>query len=450
MELLTSSWWIFDEIGKYFLVEGSTRRWVMFAAILLGISSGVVGTFAFLRKQSLLSDAMAHAALPGICLAYMFTGVKDPLLFLLGASVTGLIGAIIATEIPRHSRIKIDTAIGLVLSNFFAFGIVLLTIIQKNFSGNKAGLDSFLFGKAALLARYDIYVMGSMCLLLLGITFIFYKEFKLLTFDRSFAITLGLPVRYLELLITLLIVLAVMVGLQAVGVVLMVAMLIFPAAAARQWTDRLGLMILISAFIGAFAGAVGSFCSAIVAKVPTGPVMVVVCSFLLIVSMFFAPNRGLVPKWLRLRKSRQRIRRENILKSCYKTCEEHNNWKMNFTIENFFAYFKLPRYLLRHYLRSLIKREFMSHENGNWQLTEKGLKKALQIIRKHRLWEVYLTKKMDIASDHVHRDAEDIEHAINNEVLHQLDNELKSPQQDPHGKAIPQNVCFSEQERKTR
>ncbi|BBM87617.1 metal ABC transporter permease [Candidatus Uabimicrobium amorphum] len=447
MELLTSNWWLFDEIGKYFLPEGSTRRWVMFGAILLGISSGVIGSFALLRKQSLLSDAMAHAALPGICLIYMLTGVKDPLLFLVGASITGLLGAIIVSEIPRHTRIKSDTAIGLVLSVFFAFGIVLLTVIQKNFGGNQAGLDAFLFGKAALLVRYDLYVIGTMCLLLIGITLLFYKEFKLLTFDRGFAITLGLPAKKLELCMTLLIVLAVMVGLQAVGVVLMVAMLIFPAAAARQWTDQLGRMIIIAAFVGGFAGVVGSFCSAIMSKVPTGPVMVVVCSTMLIFSMFFAPNRGLIPKWLRLRNNRQRIRRENILKSCYKTCEERENWKVIFTLKDFTTYFRFSNYATRQLLHYLVKKQRLVSFNGGWQLTPQGLDKAEQIIRKHRLWEVYLTEKMDIASDHVHRDAEDIEHALDDKTVQQLEEELQSPTQDPHGKSIP-NVDFS-RERKT-
>lgn len=448
MELLVSDWWLFDEISRYFLPEGSTRRWVMFGAILLGISSGVIGTFAFLRKQSLLSDAMAHAALPGICLVYMLTGVKDPLLFLVGASATGLLGAMIVTEIPRHTRIKSDTAIGLVLSIFFACGIVLLTVIQKNFGGNQAGLDSFLFGKAALLVRYDLYVIGITCLLLIGITLLFYKEFKLLTFDRGFAITLGLPAKRLELLITLLIVLAVMVGLQAVGVVLMVAMLIFPAAAARQWTDQLGMMIVIAAFIGAFAGVVGSFCSAIITKVPTGPVMVVVCSIMLIFSMFFAPNRGLIPKWLRLHRNRQRIRRENILKSCYKTCEQRGDWEVTFSIKDFATYFKFSNYTTKQLLRYLVKKQHIVSQKDGWQLTPQGLEAAKQIIRKHRLWEVYLTEKMDIASDHVHRDAEDIEHAINNEILKQLEKELKSPTQDPHGRSIPVNGGSS-RERKT-
>lgn len=276
-----------------------TARNVLMGATMLGALGGMLGSFALLRRQSLLGDALAHAALPGVCLGYLLTGSKTPLPLFLGALAAGLLGALLIVAVVRWSRIKEDSAIGIILSVFFGAGIVLLTYIQKLPDGNQSGLDKYLFGQAATLVEEDLKVMAILGGIVVVALLLFYKELKLLSFDRAFGASLGLPMKGLELLLTLLLVVVVVVGLQTVGVVLIVAALITPAAAARQWTDRLGSMILLAAGIGAAAGVAGSLASALVPRLPTGPVIVVVSSGVLIVSLLFAPQRGLL--WAMLR-----------------------------------------------------------------------------------------------------------------------------------------------------
>ncbi len=226
----------------------------------------------------------------------------------------------------RWSRVKEDSAIGIILSVFFGAGIVLLTWIQKRPEGNQSGLDKYLFGQAATLVEEDLKVMAILGAVVLVAVLLFYKELKLLSFDRAFGASLGYPMKSLEVLLTLLLVVVVVVGLQTVGVVLIVAALITPAAAARQWTDRLGVMVLLASCIGAISGVAGSLASAYVPRLPTGPVIVVVSSGILIVSLLFAPQRGLVWALLRERAVAARIRRENLLKDLWLQGERQEDW----------------------------------------------------------------------------------------------------------------------------
>jgi manganese/zinc/iron transport system permease protein len=256
-----------------------------------------------LRRQSLLGDAISHAALPGVVIAFMLTGSKSPLVLLLGAAAAGLLGTLLMMGITRYTRIKEDSALGIILSVFFGFGLMLLTFLQQNPQARQAGLNSFLFGQAATLLLRDVITMaafGGAALLLLAL---FWKEFKLLSFDAVFAASLGLPVRLLDALLTGLLVIAIVIGLQAVGVVLMSAMIVAPAAAARQWTNHLGLMVLLAALFGAFAGVAGATISSLGRGLSTGPVVVLVASAIVLLSLFFASNRGLF--WARLRQKRR-------------------------------------------------------------------------------------------------------------------------------------------------
>lgn len=280
------------------LLQDPNVEWILMASVLLGISSGVLGSFSYLRKQSLMGDALAHAALPGVCIAFMLTGSKSILFFLIGAAVAGLIATFGIGYITRHSRIKQDAALGIVLSVFFGLGIVLLTQIQHSDSGNQSGLDKFLFGQAAGMVRSDVITMAIVSCLLVGVCALMYKEFKLLSFDPGFARGLGLPVAILDQLMMFLIVVAVVVGIQAVGVVLMAAMLITPAVSARYWTERLGVMVVLSGLFGGLSGMIGTLISTADDHLPTGPLSVLAATSLFIVSVLFAPKRGVVSKLL--------------------------------------------------------------------------------------------------------------------------------------------------------
>lgn len=287
------------------MLADPNMQWIFLGCTLLGLSSGVIGCFSYLRKQSLVGDTLAHAALPGICIAFMLTGVKSIGLFLIGASVAGVAATFGISFITRHSRLKQDAALGIILSAFFGLGIVLLTLIQHGNYGNQSGLDKFMFGQAAAMVGSDVVTMSLVCLSLVTVCTLLFKQFKLIAFDPGFAKGLGYPVVWLEQLLMLLIVVAVVAGIQAVGVVLVAALLITPAVSARYWTNRLGVMVVLSGLIGAASGAVGTWISASVTNMPTGPITVLAATMFFGLSALFGPQRGLISK-LMIRQSVKR------------------------------------------------------------------------------------------------------------------------------------------------
>ena len=243
----------------------------------------------------------------GWCLAFMLTGVKGPAVLMAGAAIAGIAGVLLVIAVTRNTRIKQDAALGIILSVFFGFGLMLLTFLQRDPNARQAGLNHFLFGQAATLLAGDVLVMALFGGAALVILMLFWKEFKLLSFDRDFGASLGFPMPALEVLITLLLVVAIVIGLQAVGVVLMSAMIVAPAAAARQWTDRLGLMVVLSGLFGAVAGVTGTAISSLASGLSTGPVIVLCISAIAAGSLLFGSSRGIVWAWARRWRNRQAL-----------------------------------------------------------------------------------------------------------------------------------------------
>ena len=281
---------------------------VAIGAALLGAVSGSLGTYAVLRRQSLLGDAISHAALPGVAIAFLLTGSKTPLILVLGAALAGWLGTLLILSIVRLTRIKYDSALGIVLSTFFGFGLVLHTLIQRTGNANQAGLDTFLFGQAATILESDVLTIGILGGVAIIIMIVFWKELKLLVFDEGFAASLGFPIRVLDILLTSLLVIAIVLGLQAVGAVLMSAMLVAPAVAARQWTNKLSLMMFLAACFGALAGVSGTIISSSASRIPTGPTIVLCATVVVGLSIAFAPNRGLLWDWLRHQRNKQGLK----------------------------------------------------------------------------------------------------------------------------------------------
>ncbi|WP_313339875.1 metal ABC transporter permease [Sedimentibacter sp.] len=286
------------------LFQDYTFQTVALGSALLGIISGVLGSFAVLRKQSLLGDGISHSALPGVVMSFILTGSKNTEILLLGALVSGLLSTLFIVGIVRHTRIKFDSALALVMSVFFGMGLVLLTYVQKIPNSNQAGLKRFIFGQASTLLQRDIILMIVCGIILLTLVLLFWKEFKLFTFDSDFAKSLGFSPGKLNLLLSFMIVMAIIIGLQTVGVILMSAMLITPAVAARQWTDTLRGMVTLSALFGAVSGVAGTISSSLIPKLPTGPAIVVCVSFIVLISVLFAPGRGVLHQLYRHRKNR--------------------------------------------------------------------------------------------------------------------------------------------------
>lgn len=373
----------------YDLFNDYTLRTIALGCAVLGVVSGVLGSFALLRRQSLLGDTLSHAALPGVCLAFLISGgSKEPLVLLLGAAAAGWLGSVILTVTIRNTRIKEDAAQGVILSVFFGAGYVLLSMLQDSRSplgrafgieqASQAGLDKFLFGSAASMIVSDVVTMAALGVLALTVVVLLYKEFTLLAFDPDFLATQGFPVRRLDFLLTSLIVISIMIGLQTVGVVLMSAMLIAPAAAARQWTNRFSRMLLLSVLFGSLSGVLGAILS-MQTRAPTGPAIVLTLMAFTLVSFAFGAERGLVWAWIQRMRTRASVRTETVLEDLYRVAERHQN-----------RAYAAPTGLIGNgqmgaTLRKLARQGLVvARDNGMWALTEAGYVQALAAVKNHR------------------------------------------------------------------
>ena len=362
------------DLQEYFslVFTDYTLRTITLGTAILGAVCGMLGSFAVLRKQSLLGDAISHAALPGIAIAFLITGAKDSNILLIGALVSGLIGTFWIRGIISKTHLKSDTALGLILSIFFGFGMLLLTFIQKQPNANQAGLDKYLFGQAATLVESDVWLMAIVTGVCLFVLLLFWKEFKILLFDADYTKTLGFNTKFIDILITVFIVLAIVLGLQTVGVVLMSAMLLAPAAAARQWTNSLSVMVFLAALFGAFAGVFGTAVSASQNNLSTGPVIVIVAGIFVLFSFIFSPSRGLLFKQIRFIKNRRDLQLHKTLAFMYRIAETHDDITHPHAIKilnNFQGY-------TRGTLQKLVDRNYVSLEGNQWSLTKEGFKTA--------------------------------------------------------------------------
>ena len=358
------------ELSEYFtlVITDYILRTITLGTAILGAICGMLGSFAVLRKQSLLGDAISHAALPGIALAFLITGTKDTNLLLIGALVSGLIGTFWIRGMITKTHLKSDTALGLILSLFFGFGMLLLTFIQKQPNANQAGLDKYLFGQAATLVQKDVTLMAIVTGICLVIVLLFWKEFKILLFDADYTKTLGFNTRFIDVLITFFIVLAIVLGLQTVGVVLMSAMLLAPAAAARQWTNKLSVMLVLAAIFGAFSSVFGTAISASENNLSTGPVIVLVAAVFVLVSFVFSPGRGILFKQIRFWKNRRDLQLQKTLQFMFDVVKDHPDITHPHAIKilnNFQGYTKGT-------LKKMEEKNWVEVKGVQWSLTKEG------------------------------------------------------------------------------
>jgi len=299
--------WLIDAIPLSY-----TDSVVLIGAVILGVAAGVLGAFAVLRQRSLVGDALSHATLPGVCVAFIATGAKDAATLGIGAAVAGLIAAVLILMIEKTGRMRPDAAIGVVLTSFFSLGIVLLTFLSNFNNANQAGLDTYLFGQAAGLLESDLVVMGVLCLASLVLVAVTFRPLKSALFDLAFSGSIGLPTRLLELSMTAMLVIAIVIGVRTVGAILMVAMLIVPTITARQLTDRLSSLLVIAAVVGAIVGSTGALI-ATNGGLPTGPVIVLVGFFVALAAILFAPGRGVAWRSGQMIRDRRRIATEGVM-----------------------------------------------------------------------------------------------------------------------------------------
>ncbi|PIE35345.1 ABC transporter [candidate division KSB3 bacterium] len=368
----------------YAALSDYTLRTVILGTAILGMVSGALGCFAFLRRQSLLGDAISHAALPGIALAFLLTGSKTTLVLVLGAALSGWIGMVCVMSIVRYTRVKEDSALGIILSVFFGFGMVLLAVINRLPTARKAGLQKFLFGMAATMLEEDVIAMAVLGLIVLGLMLLLWKEFKLLSFNPEFGATLGFPIRAMDVLLTALIVTAIVIGLEAVGVVLMSAMIVAPAAAARQWTDRLHIMVLLASMFGALSGICGAVLSGMIRHLPTGPTVVLCMSGIVLFSLVFAPKHGIFFRWMSRRRVRQDVRFRRVLTDLYRLVEHHQGERQHGHPVTVLMLMDSWQSGVKRSLKLMQTLGFVEQASDKgWILTERGLEEAQNMVGRH-------------------------------------------------------------------
>ena len=289
------------------ILQSYTTQMVLLGTALLGLASGIAGTFAVLRKESLIGDGLSHAALPGVVIAFLLTGIKDIEVLIIGAALSSITAAWLITITVENSKIKFDGALATILSAFFGLGMVLLTYLQSLNNAGQAGLSKFIFGQAATILARDVYITSAAALIIIVLTALFWKELKLISFDVEYAKTLQIPVTFTLILYRSLLIMTIIIGIQSVGAILISSLLIAPAVGARQWTNKLGTMCILAGFFGMVSAIGGTIWSTSVQKLPTGPAIIVILSVIVLLSLIFAPNRGILWQYRRNKQSKQAL-----------------------------------------------------------------------------------------------------------------------------------------------
>ncbi|MCI0335813.1 MAG: metal ABC transporter permease [Planctomycetes bacterium] len=422
---------------------------VMLGTALLGATAGTIGTFAVLRRRALVGDMLSHAALPGVCIAFLIMQDRNFVGLSLGALATGLVGILVIAILTRWTRTKEDAAIGIVLSTWFGAGMVLLSVAQRQTTGYPAGLKSYLLGEAAGIGRGDVQLIALVALICLAIVSVLYKEFKLLSFDVDFATAQGWPTLVLDLVMMGTLAVVTIVGLPICGVILMAALIILPGASARFWTNRLGRLLVIAAIAGAAAGVIGTFLGSPLpkqllgielfdnTKYPPGPLIVLTAATFFLFSMLFAPQRGVLATAAAELQLRQRIAREHLLRALYEISEPYLPERPAVAEAQVLAQRSWRRWWVDWWLSRLRKRGLIERVNGDVRLTPAGLGAAAEVTRTHRLWEMFLVESAGIAADHVDRDADAVEHMLPKPLIRELEERLAAAGRLP---MVPQSV----------
>jgi manganese/zinc/iron transport system permease protein len=411
---------------------------VIAAATLLGIAAGVVGTFLLLRKRSLMGDALSHACLPGIGLAFLLLTLagqsgKQLGVLLLGAGLSGMAGVALILLIRRTSPIKDDAAMGIVLSVFFGLGVVLLGLVQNLPQASAAGLEYFIYGKAASMVRTDFLLLASVTGVVLLATLLLRKELTLLCFDEAYASAQGWPVTRLDLLLLTLTAGVTVAGLQAVGLILIIAFLILPAAAARFWTGNLKHLLLLAGLIGGLSGSLGAGLSALLPGWPSGALIVLVATAVFAFSLGFGTQRGVLHRWRAHHRLRRKVGRQHLLRALYECLESQAGTSGNgngprnqpVPVSDLLQRRSWTPRALHQLIRQARREDHIEPFDGQQvTLSESGFGEAARTTRNHRLWEMYLITHADIAPSHVDRDADMVEHVLSPDMVHELEDAL--------------------------
>ncbi|MEL6670234.1 MAG: iron chelate uptake ABC transporter family permease subunit, partial [Bacteroidota bacterium] len=382
--------------------------------------------------MSLVGDALAHAILPGVVVAFLIFGY-NPMGFFSGAVVAGLLTAVGITWLQNKVKTKNDAAVGIVFTSMFSLGVILISRISRS-DGVHLDLKDFLFGYALGVSDTDLLLTGLVTVYVLVSVAVFYRYLFASTFQSVVARTMGIKVQMLHYFLMLLLSFAVVASLQTVGVILVVAMLITPAATALLLSNRLPRVLALAGFIGLLSAILGMIV-AVILNTPPGPAMALVATSIYGLAVVFAPKKGMLAKWNYRRLLRLRTAGEDVIKLTYRLPQKGQKPTQAFLTEHL----ELSQSRFHRILANLRQRNLLSKtERGEpLLLTEKGEKRARQLVRAHRLWETYLSREVGLAEDQIHADAERLEHLLSDDLLNTVDAQLDFPERDPHGSPIP-------------
>ena len=429
---------------------------VLLGTAMLGLAAGLIGSFLLLRKRSLMGDAVSHATLPGIGIAFLIMvqilsgdsavaaflrrhdlNEKSLPILLAGALISGLLGMGVVLLIRKVTRLKEDVALGVVLSVFFGAGTSILVVTQQLPKGSAAGLDRFIFGRAASMIRSDAILITVAAALIAVAALLLFKEFTILCFDSDFAASEGWPVGLLDTLLMGLAVMVTVIGLQSVGMILVIALLIIPPAAARFWTHRLKPMVWISGITGALSAFVGAFISGIQPDLPTGALIVLTATAFFVFSLIVGTDRGVARRVIDHWQLTRKVARQNLLRALYESREHGPDPTPDDPLGIGVAVADLER--RRSWTPAQLSRQLQAAGRDGlirrgtdslWYFTQSGLVEARRIVRNHRLWEIFLITHADIAPGRVDRDADAIEHVLGPELTSELETLLAAEQPD--------------------
>lgn len=431
----STEWPTWQQWRRVLLLEDYNTRVVVFGVAILGAGAGLVGGFTLLRKRALMGDALSHASFPGIALAFVAASLlgkdaKSLPYLLAGATISGLIGVAAILWIRNQTRLKEDAALGIVLSVFFGAGVAILGVIQQMESGHAAGLEGFIYGKTASMSRGDASLIVIASAVAICVCLVFYKEFKLLCFDEGFAGSRGFRVVLLDVVLMSTVVLITIVGLQAVGLILMIALMVIPAAAARFWTEAMGRMMIYSMLLGTIGCVLGAVISAVFPNLPSGAMIVLVCSLFFFLSMMLGRSRGILVRYLRRSRLNRRVARQHLLRAMYESVEPQQTGnvfdpKASVSIVELLTMRSWSRRRLIKAIQLAEGAELVTLRGEDAHLTRAGYLEARRLTRQHRMWEMYLIAYAEIAPSMVDRDADAIEHVLEPQIIDQLEELLE-------------------------
>ncbi len=397
------------------------------ASMMVGIMCGLLGCFIVLRNMALIGDALSHAILPGVVVAFVLVG-HNTLGFFVGAVVAGLLSAVAITWLQRNLRARNDAAIGIVFTAMFALGVIGISRVSR-LPGVHLDLKDFLFGNVLGVSDEDLYLTLAILLYVLLSIVVFYRYLFATTFQPVIAQTMGISVRAVHYYLMLLLSFAVVASLRTVGVILVVAMLITPAATALLLSKRLQKVLVIAALVGMLSALLGLI-MAILLETPPGPAMAVVATVFYLLAALFAPGQGLFFRYLQKLRLQRRIRLEDTLKRAFQLQQADQ-----LTSENLSQQLGFGEAVVQRQLERLRRKGLM--EPHSLSLTESGKQEARRLVRAHRLWETWLAEKLGLSPEQIHEHAEEYEHLLTDEILDEVDRTLGYPRTDPHGSEIP-------------